>query len=309
MATIEQAPPVSVSNSEREALGPLNYLLAHAYALNWELIFYTVLFVAAVLRGLVNVGDGVMTHDEGLHTNYSFGLYQTGKFEHTPLMHGPLLFHATALMYLLFGDSDFTARLYPAILGIILVLLPRLLFSRWLGKFGSAVASVLLLISPMVLFHNRYIREDTPSIFLTVLMVYAIFAYIDGVKPRQFRCLILLFAATILLLESKEVGFMYIGIFGLVLTLYWLLQVAQGIRRGETPPIIGWILGSVIGVGVLIGLSVALGSVTARVLEGRLPFSATIWTVIYFLWLWLVGLVFLSAVPSALGEVVAHARS
>src|SRR5258708_11321999 len=130
-----------------------------------------------------------------------------------------------------------------------------------------------------------------------------------GVKPRQFRWVILLCAATILSLESKEVGFMYIGIFGLVLTLYWLLQVAQGIRRGETPPIIGWILGGVIGVGVLIGLSVALGSVTARVLEGRLPFSATIWTVLYLLLLGLVSLVFLRPVRAALSEVGAHARS
>src|SRR5215470_8182512 len=191
MATIEQAPPVSVSNSEREALGPLNYLLAQVYALNWELIFYTVLFVVAVLTRFVNLGDRVMSHDESLHTNYSFGLWQTGKFEHTPLMHGPVLFHATALMYLLFGPSDFTARLYPAILGIIMVLMPRLLFSRWLGKFGAMVASVLLFISPMVLFHNRYIREDTPSIFFTLLMVYAIFAYVDAVNPRRLRYLIL----------------------------------------------------------------------------------------------------------------------
>src|SRR5258708_709180 len=259
-----------------EGFGPLNYLLARAYAINWETVFYVGLFMLAVLTRLVNLGDRVMSHDESLHTNYSFGLYQNGRFEHTPLMHGPLLFHMTALMYFLFGDSDFSARLYPAILGIILVLLPRLLFSRWLGKFGSAVASVLLLISPMVLFHNRYIRADTPSIFFTVLMVYAIFAYIDWVKPRQFRCLILLFAATILLLESKEVGFMYIGIFGLVLTLYWLLQVAQGIRRGETPPIIGLILGGVIGVGVLIGLSVALGILTSHVLATILPLSSKV---------------------------------
>src|SRR5258707_128612 len=230
----ESDPQTEPENIAEVSANPLNSLLARAYTLNWELIFYVGLFVLAVLTRFVNLGDRVMSHDESLHVKYSLDLEKSGNFQHTPLMHGPLLFHMTALMYFLFGDSDFSARLYPAILGIILVLLPRLLFSRWLGKFGSAVASVLLLISPMVLFHNRYIREDTPSIFFTVLMVYAIFAYIDGVKPRQFRWLILLCAATILSLESKEVGFMYIGIFGLVLTLYWLLQVAQGIRRGET---------------------------------------------------------------------------
>src|SRR5262249_12932660 len=128
------------------------------------------------------------------------------------------------------------------------------------------VASIGLFISPMVLFHNRYIREDTPSIFYTLLMVYAIFAYVDGVKPRQFRWLLLLAASTLLSLASKEVGFMYIAIFGSILTLYWLLQVTQGLRRGEVAPIVGWLLGIPIGLGVLFGLSYVFGSLVAAAL-------------------------------------------
>src|SRR5690606_39940128 len=57
----------------------------------------------------------VMSHDESLHTRYSYSLYADGNFQHTPLMHGPILFHVTAFFYFLFGDNDFTARLYPAI--------------------------------------------------------------------------------------------------------------------------------------------------------------------------------------------------
>src|SRR5260370_18374613 len=122
-------------------------------------------------------------------------LEKSGNVQQAPLMHGRLLFHMTELMYFLFGDSDFTARLYPAILGIIMVFMPLLLFKRWLGKIGAAIASVLLLISPFVLYHNRYIREDTPSIFFTLIMVYGIFAYINGLRPRQMRWLMLLSAA------------------------------------------------------------------------------------------------------------------
>src|SRR5450432_268132 len=314
MATIDQAPSLNPQvnpdqDSQSEGFGPLNYLLARAYAINWETIFYIGLFVVAVLSRFVNLGDRVMSHDESLHTNYSFGLYNTGRFEHTPLMHGPLLFHMTALMYFLFGASDFSARLYPAILGVILIFLPRLLFSRWLGKFGSAIASVGLLISPMVLFHNRYIREDTPSIFFTILMIYAIFAYLDGVKPRQFRWLILLCAGMVLSLASKEVAFMYVGIFGLIITIYWLLQVVQGIRRGTTAPVVGWILGGVIGLGLLVGISVALGSATSHVLEGQITLSPAILTVIFFVVLGLASVILFRVIRASLGEVGDNARS
>src|SRR5262249_39175509 len=155
------------------------------------------------------------------------------------------------LSFFLFGDSDFSGRIYPAVLGVIIVLMPPLLFSRWLGKLGSAAASVLVLISPMILFHNRYIREDTPSIFFILLMVYAFFAYVDGVKPKQLRYLLLLSAGMLLSLASKEVGFMYIAIFGLFLTIFWLMQVIQGIRKGETAPIVGWIIGGLVGIAAL----------------------------------------------------------
>src|SRR5215467_2152004 len=138
MATIEQAPSPS---QEVDVVNPLNSLLAQAYAINWETVFYVGVFVIAVLTRLVNLGDRVASHDESLHMEYSYNLYKRGDFQHTPLMHGPVLFHAVAFMYLLFGDSDFSARLYPAILGIIMVLMPKILFERWLGKFGAMVAS------------------------------------------------------------------------------------------------------------------------------------------------------------------------
>ena len=48
-------------------------------------------------------------------------LPQTGDYQYNPLLHGPLRFYLTALMYVLFGDSDFTARLAPALMGTAMV--------------------------------------------------------------------------------------------------------------------------------------------------------------------------------------------
>jgi predicted membrane-bound mannosyltransferase len=41
-----------------------------------------------VLTRFVNLGDRVMSHDESLHTTYSFNLYKKGDFQHTPMMAG-----------------------------------------------------------------------------------------------------------------------------------------------------------------------------------------------------------------------------
>ncbi|MFQ3534240.1 MAG: flippase activity-associated protein Agl23 [Aggregatilineales bacterium] len=251
MATLDQAPlhrqPEESAAPRPTATELMNNALARLYTLNWELIFYIGIFIVAIFTRFVNLGDRVMSHDESLHTQYSYNLYKQGVFQHTPLMHGPVLFHAAALSYFLFGDSDFSARLYPAILGVIMVLMPKLLFERWLGKFGAMAASVLILISPMLLFHHRYIREDTPAIFFTMLMAYAVFAYLDGVQPRQPKFLVLLAVATLLNLGSKETAFMYILIFAGFLGLFLLVQLLQSWhRRDHSPAVIWTVLGVVI---------------------------------------------------------------
>jgi hypothetical protein len=133
--------------TEKSSPDALTRLLAHAYTLNWEAITYVAIFAAAVFTRLFMLGERAMSHDESLHTRYSYNLATDGNFQHTPLMHGPILFHFTAMFYFLFGANDFTSRLYAAILGIAIVMMP-LLFRRWLGKWGALLSSFMLLISP-----------------------------------------------------------------------------------------------------------------------------------------------------------------
>ena len=78
--------------------------------LNWELVLYATLFTLAIVTRFYDLGARVMSHDESLHTLYSWNLYAGKGYQHDPLMHGPFLFHINALIYFLFGDNDFTAR-------------------------------------------------------------------------------------------------------------------------------------------------------------------------------------------------------
>jgi uncharacterized protein (TIGR03663 family) len=222
MATItEQVKPA-------ETLNPVTRLLTRSQMFNWELIAYLVIFLIAVFTRFYALGDRVMSHDESLHTRYSYNLYADGIFQHTPLMHGPILFHVTAFFYFMFGDNDFTARLYPAILGVALVLMP-FLFRRWLGRTGALLTSIMLLVSPLIMYYNRYIREDTPAIFFTVIMVYSIMMYLDGPENQRRRAhwLYLLTFGMLANLATKETAFINIAVFGSVLTLYWLVRLGQ----------------------------------------------------------------------------------
>src|SRR5512136_1004189 len=117
--------------------------LAAAWRLDAEKALYLLFTLAAILTRFYRLGDRVMSHDESLHTYFSWGLYVGRGFQHTPLMHGPFLFHINALIYSLFGADDFTARIAPALFGVALVVLPWTL-RRWLGRAGALVVSFMV---------------------------------------------------------------------------------------------------------------------------------------------------------------------
>jgi len=224
MATTLDQP--QFQSDERNDL--LNRWLARAYTINWEVVAYVVILAIAIFTRFSGLGDRVMSHDESLHTQFSYYLYQDGNFRHDPLMHGPILFHVTAFFYFLFGDNDFVARIYPALLGVGMVMLP-LLFRRWLGRTGTLLASIMMLASPLLLYYQRYIREDIPSIFATLIVVWCVFSYLDGsARWRRKAIWLYVFSGAMLWsLGSKEVAFMYVAIFGLFMTLYWLVRLYQ----------------------------------------------------------------------------------
>ena len=139
---------------------PLSSLLV----VNWEMVLYATLFIIALVTRFYDLGTRVMSHDESLHTLYSWNLYAGKGYQHDPLMHGPFLFHFNALIYFLFGDNDFTARISTALFGAVLVILPYW-FRPWLGRLGALAAAFMILISPGLLYYSRYIRHD---IFISV---------------------------------------------------------------------------------------------------------------------------------------------
>lgn len=193
--------------------------LAELLKPDWEKAIYLAIFLLAVVSRFWDLGARAMSHDESLHALYSYYLYNGSGYVHNPMMHGPFLFHANALIYFLFGDTDFTARIMPAIFGVIMVMSP-LLLRRWLGRVGAVIVAILLLISPSILYYSRYIRNDIYIAVWTVLLIAALFHFIRSRKPGWFYvgAAVLMFS-----LATKENAYIFgfIGLIFIVEVILW----------------------------------------------------------------------------------------
>ncbi|MCC6315285.1 MAG: TIGR03663 family protein [Thermomicrobiales bacterium] len=176
-----------------------------------EGLLYLAAIVAAALTRFWDLGSRALHHDESLHAYFSW-LYATGQgYTHDPLMHGPFLFHANALVYLLLGATDASSRFWPALLGTVLVALPWFLRGpRHLGRWGALAASFLLLISPTLLYQERYIRHDIFTVVGSMVLFIGMVRYVE--RPRR-RWLIVMGASLGFLIANHEIVFGIAAIF------------------------------------------------------------------------------------------------
>jgi uncharacterized protein (TIGR03663 family) len=177
---------------------------------------------AAAVTRLWDLGARVMSHDESLHAYFSFLFFRDGAYAHDPSLHGPLLYHLGRATFVLVGASDATARLAPALLGVACVALLWPL-RRWIGPAAALAAGVLGLISPILLYYSRYLRNDVTIAVLTLVWAIAMFRYLEERSPRW---LWLGAGALTLSFACKEVAFIHGALFGA-----WALSLAMARRR------------------------------------------------------------------------------
>jgi DNA-binding beta-propeller fold protein YncE len=238
-------------------------------SLDWEHLLYIVIIAIAIISRFWDLGARVMSHDESLHTYFSNNLASGKGFAHTPLMHGPFLFHITALSYFLFGASDFTSRIPPALFGVALVALPYL-FRRWLGRAGALAAAFGLLISPSILYHARYIRQEEFVLVWTLLTVLCVFRYLVTQKSGWLIGLAVVLALHI---TDKSTAFLNIAMFMVFLAPLALVQLYNA-RRKYRDAVNAVLFAGVIGL-VLVCASILL-EVLTRFLTQQLKLSSVV---------------------------------
>ena len=113
-------------------------------AITIETALFAGIILLAIVTRFYDLESRVMSHDESLHTYFSWLLYRGQGFQHTPMMHGPWQFHWIALSYFLFGVSDFTARIPAALFSIATVAMVWP-WRRYLGGTGALIFTILSL--------------------------------------------------------------------------------------------------------------------------------------------------------------------
>ena len=194
----------------------------------------TLLFIIIILIALVSrfydLESRAMSHDESLHTYYSWLLYENGNYSHTAMMHGPFQFHALATTFAIFGDNDFTSRI-PAVLFSVAAIAFLWKYKEYLGKTGSLVTAVLFTISPYMMYYGRYVRNEAFVMFLSVVSVWAVWRYLD---KGENKYLYILSAMTAIHFATKETSFIFtaqILIFLGALFLFDILKVPWKFKK------------------------------------------------------------------------------
>jgi uncharacterized protein (TIGR03663 family) len=216
-----------------------------------ELVAYAALVVIAIVLRFIDLGDRPFHHDESQDAYFSWTFLEHGGYEYNPLLHGPLRFYLTAAMYLVFGDSDFTARLAPALMGVLMVPLPYLLRGQ-IGRAGALAVAALLAFGPSYLYFSRFAREDIYFAALTFAAIVVIFRFLE--QPRRHHPALLgaILAASFATKETTFIsGFVGVTFFVAVLISPWRGRVIEPVRAVGLDAW-GWALAAFLGVYTLL---------------------------------------------------------
>ena len=175
--------------------------------LEWS--FLSLVLLALGMR-LWELDGRAMHYDEAIHLHYAWRLSNLETFIHSPWMHGPFQIELTALIFRIFGDTDFTARLGYVLFGSALVGLPYFL-RDYLGRGGALITGIMLMLSPAMLYFSRFGRNDIIMAFWATALFILMWRYIDRAENRY---LYMASAVLAFMFATKETAYIVTLIFG-----------------------------------------------------------------------------------------------
>jgi uncharacterized protein (TIGR03663 family) len=165
-----------------------------------------VLTAISVALRLVGLGTRIAHWDEGRVAYWIVEYAETGVLFYRPIVHGPLLKLLNAPLFGLFGATDFTMRLVPALVGGLLPLV-ALAFRHRLRDAAVVVLATFLTLDPALLYYSRFMRND---ILVAVFSFVAVAAVVRAVDFDDGRYLPLAAVALALGFGAKENALAYV---------------------------------------------------------------------------------------------------
>ncbi|HNM47155.1 MAG TPA: hypothetical protein PKH51_09075, partial [Candidatus Sumerlaeota bacterium] len=131
----------------------------------WIAASFVFLFLVCMMTRLYDLGWKAIMHDESLFVYYTYyQLFDKLDYNYLPILHGPTMMELQALVFHIFGTSDYTMRLGVALLGVggffwVYALRP------WLGTMGTWVALAFYSLSPGITAFQRFLHMDSLYLF------------------------------------------------------------------------------------------------------------------------------------------------
>ena len=223
---------VGVTAFPAQLIGPTGEWLGVS-AGRWQATATCVILLVAALSRLLALDAQPLAPDEG---SLAWNAWALARGIGGSAEVGPAAVFGSALAFWLFGASDSTARLLPALFGTALVALP-LLLQRELGRVGARIAMLLLALSPGLVYYSRMADPAIYAAFGALAVVAGLRAADD---PLARHGLYLAAIGAVLLLLSGVAGFFVLAAFvsyaGLRLLAGRMSQPAPVSRAGITAP-------------------------------------------------------------------------
>jgi len=210
-----------VTTIEEERLG-------NATSRAYRIAGFWLLFLACCAIRLLDIGWKSIMHDEALFTYYTYDqLYKSWTYTYLPILHGPASLHLQALIWHLFGATDYTMRLGSALLGVagffwVWMLRP------WLGRYGVWFALIFYTVSPGIVFYQRFYREDALYLFNSLWIVTSLAWWWRTRKPGWLASAVV--GCAVLFCNKESSLFLYFSLFTFLILLVvhdgwaWLME-------------------------------------------------------------------------------------
>ena len=193
-------------------------------------IFISLIIAATALR-LYQLDIRPFHHDEAAVGSFTYKLFTTGNYQYTPVFHGPFLYFITSRVFDIMGDTEFSARLVPALTGVGMVLLVYP-FRQNLGSPGWLITAAFFAFSPSFLYYSRFFRND---IFITFFTLAAVVCTVQYLKqkdsPARLKYLVLSSASLGCSVTAKENAYITLALFAFPVGLFVLYRLGVSLRN------------------------------------------------------------------------------
>lgn len=201
------------THANPESLEPTT---AYLPALTIETALYVALGLIALLMRLFIVDAAPLNADEAQQAIASWQFINGNSIATTG---SPLLFTGNSILFALFGATDLSARILPALFGSVLVLLPALL-RRELGRTGALIASTLLTFSPTLVLFSRTVDGAIIAVTCALAAVAFTWRALNDASPRALDLAAI--AAALALVAARETWTIIVAIlFFALVTRVW----------------------------------------------------------------------------------------